>query len=662
VASILDRLFGVPAQPVAPPAVKAVTGPGVVAYDIGVPLTSMSRTPQKMAREAQSLYHTNLHVYDAESTVSQQAANVEFHFEDDAGNRIEDTHPALVPIYKPSPQKGVGKKRKPLWHLTFRHGGMCGYAFWYADALGGDGIPQGFYYINPARMWDAKDAAGNLVGWVMDADRPDGRQPVAFSVEEIFQFVYDPADDGHLGVGIVESAWRTSHVSAAADRHAEKSVSSGGRKPGIIMPTEGRSFNEDEYQAIVRELRNVTDSPDAVKKSLIFKSPVDYKDAGVTSSQLQLVDLMRMSRENILAHWKVPPSQIGITQSRGLNSGETQKYEEAALWQNAIQPRLDMLQQTLQDDYLDQFGIHLVLHTPTFDDQQPLYDLAAKSQNIAMTNDERRALVGLGPLGPQNGGSLVYLPSTLALVGTGPDNADEEVQTGGEVKARLTFTSIRDKVEAAHLPALNRRIAEVLAEQKTEIADRVTRSYQHLLGKPTDDQKWWNEEREYRRLQAALAPVVEQIANEVQSKTSATFFREPAKASLLERVLEFVRHRSGIRIKGINDTTRQAVREVVEQGVAQGLSPAELADNIKGLGTFDASRAELIARTETGYALNDGALSTYREFGASRVHVYDGDKDEACANANGSVWTLEEAESDPLGHPNCTRDFAPIVV
>jgi hypothetical protein len=101
---------------------------------------------------------------------------------------------------------------------------------------------------------------------------------------------------------------------------------------------------------------------------------------------------------------------------------------------------------------------------------------------------------------------------------------------------------------------------------------------------------------------------------------------------------------------------------VVEQGVAQGLSPAELADNIKGLGTFDGSRAELIARTETGYALNDGALSTYREFGASRVHVNDGDKDEACANANGSVWTLEEAESDPLGHPNCTRDFAPIVV
>jgi phage portal protein BeeE len=650
-ASILDRLFGVPQ-----PAAKAMTGPGVLAWDYGVPLTSISRTPQKIAREAQAVYHNNPWAYLAENSVSGVAATVAFHIEDDAGNTIPDTHPVLVPLYRPNERM----KRRWMTQLTLRHGGMCGDAFWYADALSGDGIPTGFYYINPARMWEAKDRAGNLTGWVMDADRPDGRQPVGFSVEEILHFVYDPADDGHRGVGIVEAAWRKLHLTEAADIHAEKSIRSGGRKPGIISPVDGKVFSDDEYKAIVNELRNVTDSPDAAKKSLIFKAPVDYKDAGIAPSQMQLADLMKSGRDDTLALWKVSLSQVGVVTARGLNSGETQKYEEASTWQNAREPRLSMFTETIQADYLDRFGFKLVLHLPTFDDQQPLYDLAKKSESIAMTNDERRALVGLQPLGPQSGGNLVYLPSTLVPIGTGPDNADEQIEAGGEVKAKLHFDGIRSKVERAQLPRLRAAMADVLQQQRAEIARRVTQHHAQIRAKPGDYSTWWVEAAEHRRLQSALLPIAEDIATEVGRATSATFFR-PAKASLIDRVLEFVRHLTGIRIKGINDTTRDAVREVVEDGVRAGLSSAELTDRITGLGEFAPSRAEMIARTETGYALNHGALSTYREFDVSRVQVIDGDQDAECASANGAEWSLEEAESNPLSHPNCTRDFVPIV-
>jgi hypothetical protein len=45
--------------------------------------------------------------------------------------------------------------------------------------------------------------------------------------------------------------------------------------------------------------------------------------------------------------------------------------------------------------------------------------------------------------------------------------------------------------------------------------------------------------------------------------------------------------------------------------------------------------------------------------GVKEVEVLDGDDDEECASANGQIWTLEEASDNPLGHPNCTRAFAP---
>lgn len=653
-ASILSRLFGPDNQQVGP--AKAAIGPGVVALMNDVPLSSISRNPQKMEREAQAVYHNNAWAYVAENTVSGVGATVTWHVEDERGKNVTDTHPAVAPLRKPSPNQ----KARPMRQLTLRHGGMCGHAFWYKDAPDGDGVPAGFYYINPARMWEATDPAGNLIGWIMDADRTGGRQPVPFSLDEILHFVYDPDDSGHRGVGIIQAAFRRLQLSEAANIHAEKSLRAGGRKPGIIMPGGGSTFSEDQYQQIVRELRQVTDSPDAAKKSLIFKAPVDYKDAGVDPKNMEISALLTSGRDDTLALWKVPPSQIGITQARGLNSGETMGYEEAALWQNAIEPRLDMYRETLQEDYLDAFGLKLVLNTPSFDDQLPLYNLAEKAKVVPITNDERRALVGLPPLGPEAGGNLVFLDRTLVALGMeAPDAVDSDIEAGGEVKAKLHFEQLHDKLTGSYVPRLQRAVGEALAEQKADIARRIERSYAHLAGKPTDTQPWWDEGREYTRLEQAIQPFLADLAREVGTKTGATFFR-PAKAdSFIDRVIDYVRARAGERIAGINKHTRDEVRLAVEEGISAGLSPAQIATSIET--HFDSSRAERIARTETGYALNDTAIGTYRTFDVEQVEVIDGDEDDICAPVNGATWTLDQASSNPLGHPNCTRDFIPIV-
>jgi hypothetical protein len=68
----------------------------------------------------------------------------------------------------------------------------------------------------------------------------------------------------------------------------------------------------------------------------------------------------------------------------GLNSGETRKYDEAALWQNAVGPRLRTFRETLQFGLLDRFAalgkpVELELEEPEFDDEAPAYALAAQS-------------------------------------------------------------------------------------------------------------------------------------------------------------------------------------------------------------------------------------------------------------------------------------------
>jgi hypothetical protein len=115
-------------------------------------------------------------------------------------------------------------------------------------------------------------------------------------------------------------------------------------------------------------------------------------------------------------------------------------------------------------------------------------------------------------------------------------------------------------------------------------------------------------------------------------------------------------------IRGVAETTRDEIRALVGQQAAEGWSMEELQKQIRAKGaTASRSRALTIARTETGTAYNQGAIAAYKAGGITHVTVLDGDDDEPCASANGATWTLAEAEANPLGHPNCTRAFSPIV-
>lgn len=128
--------------------------------------------------------------------------------------------------------------------------------------------------------------------------------------------------------------------------------------------------------------------------------------------------------------------------------------------------------------------------------------------------------------------------------------------------------------------------------------------------------------------------------------------------------------RLGVRIKGISDTTRQSVAEHIAIAKERGYSTAEIVRGVPGDGyaglrnieAFSESRAQTIARTELATAENWGQVAGWRETGiVSGVRIIDGDQDDACAEANGSTWTLDEFEANPIAHPSCTRVGVPVV-
>ncbi len=126
----------------------------------------------------------------------------------------------------------------------------------------------------------------------------------------------------------------------------------------------------------------------------------------------------------------------------------------------------------------------------------------------------------------------------------------------------------------------------------------------------------------------------------------------------VQTVLDRLSHQ----VRRVADTTRDEIRALVGKQATEGWSIDELAAKIEELAeTRSRTRARTIARTESGNGYNLGSIAAYRVAGVTHVKVLDGDEDEPCKSANGSRWTIEEAEANPLAHPNCTRAFVPIV-
>jgi HK97 family phage portal protein len=674
VASLWDRLLNrTPPAPVED--AKAATGPGVFALTNYPSVSSLARHPAKLMSEAQALYHTQAWVNAAERAIVGRYVAAAWHLEQADGDTVDrDASPAEQAVVNFIEQPNPKRSRRQLWSLTLRHMGLCGNAFWYLDqraALGG--APLQVLYINPVRMTPVENEAKELLGWLMDASdnplTPAGAKAVPFTLEEVIHFILDEPDSGHWGIGIAEAAYNKILLDSLGDSYLQQVLASGGRIAGLLSPKSGeKTMNDDQWQATVRDYRNIVGDPDAAKRLHIVRGPVDFTETASKPSELQYVELSSASRENILAAWGVPLSQIGVMQSSGLNSGEHVKYEEAALWQGAIEYRGSAFEEKVQRELVDLFdlGLTLVVDTPAFDDQQPLYVNAEKAKVVPLTVDERRALVGLDPLEDAEVGAAIFLDQSMVQINTtGPAEQEAPPPVDASLgKAALPddLARLRRRVEREFTPQLRQSLETVFRAMSKDIRRKVVRRADHISAQPADESVWWDEERWTRQfsetLQPALAALVRTTGRNASRRLAA-----PAKADdeFIGRVLEYVRVKGGDRIRSMLRTTRDAVAKVIADGVRQGMSPAELGDAIEAAAGLDEYRAELISRTETMYAYNDAAIGTYREFGVAEVQAIDGDMDEECAARNGNVYSLDEA-SGITDHPNGTLDWVPLEV
>jgi hypothetical protein len=682
----------------------------------GYPLLATLNDPASRAATALAAYKWSPYIRQAERAIKSRLATIPWWLEDGDGERITDeSRPELVAIrdrietpYKPDPGDGESpspKTRAGLWDLTFRHMGLAGVGFWFLDGINAlGGTPLQTLYISPQRLTPDLDDAGRLTGWWLDYRRTFQRA-VHFDLNEIVPFYLEPADDGFLPTGLVDTALAKAELARIGDRHGAGVMSSGGRRAGIYSPTGEGSMPDEVFEALKRDLRAIVEMPDAAKRSMILKGPVGFTPTDQPVDDLQLLDIMAMARDDILALWGVPKSQVGYERPSGLgDASEDKDYE--MMWHGSLGPRLRAFGETMQTQYLDRYarlGIELTIHfdIPEFDDESPLYDMADKAKIIPLTTAERRAIIGLDAFGDDRD-EVVWMPRDIVPVqaesGIGRETVESIgtlIRSGfqpGAIEASLGAPPIPHtgaapvtvqamKAKAPTEDKVTAALERFLLLQARRVSRRIEANSGHIAKKPRDVSTYWNTEEEDAELLKVLSPLM-LAAAEAEAVSAARAM--PAKASLpteaLGKIGASTVKRLAARVRGINRTTRDRIRDLIVEGIDAGLSPAEVGRGLRGtipplpddavgralgekLGNFGSElRAETIARTEMRVAQNAAQIDSFSALGAEQVELIDGDDDAACAARNGRVVSMEEAESMMLAeHPNGTLTFAPVV-
>jgi len=118
-------------------------------------------------------------------------------------------------------------------------------------------------------------------------------------------------------------------------------------------------------------------------------------------------------------------------------------------------------------------------------------------------------------------------------------------------------------------------------------------------------------------------------------------------------------------IKGLTEDQKKKLLAELTEGMLRGEGIDELikriAPHIEAGEGPGQSRAELIARTEVMYALNQGAIDRCRQSGFEKVQWLAGPDDricDECMENDGSVYEIGTEPSLPL-HPNCRCVYIP---
>lgn len=594
---------------------------------------------------------------------------------------------------------------------THGYKALVGNAYWLLDAFV-NGKPTEIYPMNPARVKIRADKEKYITGYVYEPS--PGVDPTPLDVSEVLHFkTWNPIDDFY-GLPPLSAARDASDSLMGADRY-NKMFFENSAEPSGILSSEA-PMSDALFDRISTGWKKMHQGVRKAHKIAILEGGLKWQSVTQSHKDMQFPDLKRMSREDILTVYGIPPVMVGVFDEANYNNAQEQRR---IFWIDTMIPELKKLESVINERLVKPYDPTVVALFDLADVEALQKDekLRAEADKVLvdggiMTINEVRkgrrledvtwgdtwhAPIGLAPVDEPKPEPVVTPPPTDNPDDNPQDQPEDPVQDAAPIIVDKGLTRREATWQLFKGATLSRErkwrstLAGLFNQQERQVKRNLQDQWQQrAVQAKLDGGKTTKaavdviifDGSEARKLfrktgKQLLTYTLEQSAKDEAERYGFASFdiTNPRVAKWLdEKAFKFADE--------VNSTTEELLHKELTDAIAAGDSVDTVAKRIEEV--FDAARgyrSETIARTEVVSASNKGAFEMYAQAGVQQsewITARDGevrgdrkgDKfdhhiDGEVVNLGSKFSTGLEYPGDPSGDPgnviNCRCTIAPVV-
>ncbi len=269
--------------------------------------------------------------------------------------------------------------------------------------LGASGLPAALYSLRPERVTVEADSSGWPVGYLYRAGTTAQRFPATTVGERpglLHIRSFHPLDD-HYGVGCVGAANAAVTTHNAATVWNQGLLDNAARPSGALVydPGDGATLSAEQFDRLKAEMTLGFAGAASAGRPMLLDGGMKWQPLSLTPAEMDFGRTRDTASREIALAFGVPPMLLGLV---GDNAFANYREANVALWRLTLLPLTSRIYGAIAA-FLHDWWPGLVLEI----DRDAIPALAADREKLwgqvagatFLSDDEKRALLGLGSLG-----------------------------------------------------------------------------------------------------------------------------------------------------------------------------------------------------------------------------------------------------------------------
>jgi len=463
-----------------------------------------------------------------------------------------------------------------------------------------------------------------------------------FSNDEITHFKYIRPNDYFYGQGaVVPSA-----IAIDLIRESEMTnlnLFKNGAMPSGALETD-KTVDDVRYARIKKAFEEKYVGSKNANKTLILDNGLKYKTISQSMKDLEFIQGIKLSREEICIAFKVPPILIGI-----LDNASYSNYEQAVkvFWVHCIIPKIKRIEQVISTvcrrfDETLYFEFDLSTVESLKENQEQLSVIAQRYFSMGIPLNQIIEALKL-PFEPIEGGDEGYIQFSLMPISQMSEKEQpeteivppaEEEETEPKSKSWLIrkeilwkqFDSMTRRIEKGYMKFIDKYFTALEQDTISELVKSKSidkkKVDSYLFDKDEEIEKWMKQSKKYQKL-AFNENGKREMENIGLGSISFNVSNPRAEKWLQANALS--------KAKEVIPTLYDDLKKQLTEGFAEGESIPDIVKRLQEVYAGyknESFKAERIARTEVIGASNAGALEAYKQSGLRLLKGWLGEMDD----------------------------------